>query len=77
MHIKQTQIPNAQPILFKKHVSTIHVLTVRKNNETLAKCMNHWVDGANLKGVTFNKNCSSLTGHRFEMPSGLYIKRLI
>lgn len=51
-------------------------LTGKINNETLTKkCINHWADSANLKGVTFNKICSSLTGKCFEMPNASYTKR--
>ena len=37
-----------------------------------AKCINHWADSANLKGVTSNKICCGLTGKRFEMPRYIY-----
>ena len=39
------------------------------------KCINHWADSANFKGVTFNKICSSLTGKCVEMPNASYTNR--
>ena len=39
------------------------------------KCINHWADRANFKGVTFNKICSGLTGKCFEMPNASYTNR--
>ena len=32
--------------------------TGRINAQLLTKCINHWADSANFKGVTFNKLCS-------------------
>jgi hypothetical protein len=49
--------------------------SLKINNETLTKCINHWADSANFKGFTFNKNCSGLTGKRFEMPNASYTNR--
>ncbi|MDY0184194.1 MAG: hypothetical protein RBR39_12980, partial [Proteiniphilum sp.] len=39
------------------------------------KCINHWADSANFKGVTFNKLRSGLTGKCFEMPNASYTNR--
>ena len=39
------------------------------------KCINHWADSANFKGVTLNKLCSGLTGNCFEMPNASYTNR--
>ena len=36
--------------------------TGRINAQLLTKCINHWADSANFKGVTFNKLRSGLTG---------------
>lgn len=41
----------------------------------ITKCINHWADSANLKGVTLNKLCSSLTGKCFEIPNASYTNR--
>ena len=41
-------------------------------HQAVTKCINHWADSANFKAVTFNKNCSGLTGNRFEMPNVSY-----
>jgi hypothetical protein len=51
--------------------------SLKINNETLTKCINHWADSANFKGVTFNKICSSLTGNCFEMPNASYTNRYV
>jgi hypothetical protein len=50
--------------------------TGRINAQLLTKCINHWADSANFKGVTFNKICSGLTGKCFEMPNASYTNRL-
>ena len=34
----------------------------KKKYDRTTKCINHWADSANFKGVTFNKICSGLTG---------------
>ena len=49
--------------------------TGRINAQLLTKCINHWADSANFKGVTFNKICSGLTGKCFEMPNASYTNR--
>jgi len=38
----------------------------------ITKCINHWADSSNFKGVTFNKHFSGLTGKCFEMPNASY-----
>ena len=50
--------------------------TGRINAQLLTKCINHWADSANFKGVTFNKLCSGLTVKCFEMPNASYTNRL-
>jgi hypothetical protein len=49
--------------------------TGRINAQLLTKCINHWADSANFKGVTFNKLCSGLTVKCFEMPNASYTNR--
>jgi hypothetical protein len=49
--------------------------TGRINAQLLTKCINHWADSANFKGVTFNKLRSGLTGKCFEMPNASYTNR--
>jgi hypothetical protein len=49
--------------------------TGRINAQLLTKCINHWADSANFKGVTFNKLRSGLTGKCFEMPNASYTVR--
>ena len=49
--------------------------SLKINNETLTKCINHWADSADIKGVTFNEICSGLTGKCFEMPNASYTNR--
>ncbi len=51
MHIKQTHIPNAHPILFKEHVSPTHDLTVRKNNETPTFCKLNGKENIKYQGL--------------------------
>ncbi len=41
----------------------------------ITKCINHWADSANFKGVTFNDNCGGLTEKCFEMPNASYTNR--
>jgi hypothetical protein len=48
---------------------------LKKKYDRTTKCINHWADSANLKGVTFNKICSGLTGKCFEMPNASYTNR--
>jgi len=50
-------------------------LTRKINNETPTKCINHWADSANIKGVTFNEICSDLTNKCFEMSNASYTNR--
>ena len=47
----------------------------KKEKLVLTKCINHWADSANFKGVTFNKNCSGLTRKCLEMPNASYTNR--
>lgn len=49
--------------------------TGRINAQLLTKCINHWADSANFKGVTFNKLCSGLAVKCFEMPNASYTNR--
>jgi hypothetical protein len=51
--------------------------TGRINAQLLTKCINHWADSANFKGVTFNKLCSGLAVKCFEMPNASYTNRYI
>jgi len=53
---------------------SLPTLTKRKYDRT-TKCINHWADNANFKGVTFNKICSGSTGKCFEMPNASYTNR--
>jgi len=41
------------------------------------KCINHWANSVNFKGVTFNMNCSGLTGQCFEMPNASHTNRYV
>ena len=43
--------------------------------QRVTKCINHWADNTNIKGVTFNKTCSGLTGKCFKMPNASYTNR--
>ena len=43
--------------------------------QQVTKCINHWAESADFKGVTLNKNCSGLTGKCFEMPNASYTNR--
>jgi hypothetical protein len=47
----------------------------KENSQLVTKCINHWADSANFKGVTFNKICSGLTEKCFEMPNASYTNR--
>jgi hypothetical protein len=49
--------------------------TITNEHQQLTKCINHWADSANFKGVTLNKNCSGLTGKCFKMPNDSYTNR--
>jgi len=40
--------------------------------QQLTKYIKHLADSANFKAVTFNKNCSGLTGLLSEIPNVLY-----
>jgi len=51
--------------------------TGRINAQLLTKCINHWADSANFKGVTFNKLCSGLAVKCFEMPNASYTNRYV
>jgi hypothetical protein len=44
-------------------------------HQAVTKCINHWADSANFKGVTFKKIYSGLTGKCFEMPNASYTRR--
>jgi hypothetical protein len=50
-------------------------MTGNKEHQAVTKCINHWADSANFKGVTFNKICSGLTEKCFEMPNASYTNR--
>lgn len=50
-------------------------MTEKNQHQAVTKCINHWADSANFKGVTFNKTCSSLTGKCFGMPNASYTNR--
>lgn len=41
----------------------------------VTKCINHWAESTNLKGVSFNEICSGLTGKCFEIPNASYTNR--
>ena len=47
----------------------------KENSQLVTKCINHWADSANFKGVTLNKLRSGLTGKCFEMPNASYTNR--
>jgi len=51
------------------------LLVRNTEHQAVTKCINHWADSANYKGVTFNKICSGLTGKCFEMPNASYTNR--
>ena len=51
-------------------------MTEMNQHQAVTKCINHWADSANFKGVTFNKICSGLKGMSFEMPNASYTKPL-
>jgi hypothetical protein len=52
-----------------------HGLTEETKHGHTTKCINHWADSANFKGVTINKICSGLTVKCFEMPNASYTNR--
>ncbi len=63
------------PTLDRDGAAKMKDYRLKINNETLTKCINHWADSANFKGVTINQICSGLTGKYFEMPNASYINR--
>jgi len=46
-----------------------------EKHQVVTRCINHWADSANFKGVTSNKICIGLTGKFFEMPNASYTNR--
>jgi len=51
------------------------LLVRNTEHQAVTMCINHWADSTNLKGITFNKICSGLTGKCFEMPNASYTNR--
>ena len=50
-------------------------MTLKNEHQHTTMCINHWADGTNIKGITFNNHCSGLTGNCFEMPNASYTNR--
>ncbi|SMO93739.1 hypothetical protein SAMN06265379_1212 [Saccharicrinis carchari] len=49
--------------------------TEKINAQLLTKCINHWADSVDFKGITLNKLCNGLTRKCFEMPNASYTNR--
>ena len=71
---KRVCLANAQEVM--KIVANLKgKLTENNECQWVTKCINHWADSANFKGITSNKHCGGLTGNCFEMPNASYTNR--
>jgi hypothetical protein len=64
-------------VIHVTHIA-LNVLEVESKKVLLAtRYIKHLADSANFMGVTFNENCSGLTGNRFEMSNVSYTQTLV
>ena len=75
IHICNSHQPTLQPKIAKEYVFANADRQEKIKYDRTTKCINHWADSANLKGITFNKLRSGLTEKCFEMPNASYTNR--